>query len=690
MYIQLHPTESIRGVKFSFDSHAFYRAKPIPIMITLGYDPSNYLIPEYLYIEMKSEDDMDYASPEELDGCMYNALMDPDLGAPLLLRYIQIFIKYKIFIPIEMYQILQDIEYCDRDVQIGHWSMGERYELQSMSIQANEIYGDTPEEYYINFENLVKGLDYHHPLIEKISGYGTNPPPAEEDYDIGDDEIEEDIVDDGREYKADYVDTSFHPPSYQTQKNRLTLGEGDFSFAEAFCRKHPELTSKIITTEYRNKESLEQEYDVYKLVIMRNPTEVPIKTMANHTVVLLGEGGQYNAHLVLNGAFIKPEKKAPPYVFAITLDDLESSILIPNATTKIVPRTLENTDIIDRIFNNVLAAFGQPAYVKSFSSHALYLRNTNVTMLYDIDAQKIHTHFRGYKFKAIHFNCPHMPGDSKERALPKMLYNFFRSAASLQAIGDKIYMALPYPSDIKERGYRTSYIYRVYDAAAKSGYKVIKKRKFDAQRYPGYVHRMTKKARSAKVAEQIREHVFRRIEPLAELPQSIHYKSPADRKINHEGTPHQEAGRILPELPTDDESSVYDSDEQEGLSGSANHQFVGKMCSTFFSDKRIQVLIKKYNLLDDTPLSLEKGLRASACNGQKADLEFFLSLNVNVNAVDSNPKSQRTALIWAARRNRTECYNLLIEYEADTTLRDADGFCAADYIEQNKSLLTNP
>lgn len=565
MYIQLHPTKTVKGVKFSFDSFAFYRAKPIPIMITMGYDPTNHRISEYLYIEMQSEDDMDYASPEEIDGCLYNSLADPDLGAPLLLRYLQVFIKYKIFIPIEMYQILQDIRYCDPEAKTGYFSMGSRYELASASTRANDIYGNNPEKYYIHFKNLVIGLDYQHPLSEQVSDYGTNPPPTEEELDYtADDEIEEEnISEQDHDCKTDYVDMRFYQPQYPVRENRLTLGEGDFSYAEALCRKHPQLVSKIITTEYRNRDALEKEYDTHQLAIITRVEKQYLKTLANNTVVLLGDKGRYMAYLVLNGAFIKPEKHLPPHELPIELSDTENSTLIPDNTTKIVPRTLVNTDVIDKIFSDVHTAFGQSPYVKSFSSHAFYLENAGVRMLYGIDAQKIHVHFRGYKFGTIHFNCPHMPGDSKERALPNMLHNFFQSAALLQAIGDKIYMALPHPTDIEERSNRTSYIYKVYDAAAESGYKVIKKRKFDAARYPGYVHRMTEKARSAKVAEQIREYVFRRIEPLTELPQSIHYKSPADTKEHYTGTQFQETGHILPEPATDSDSSVYDSDEHD-------------------------------------------------------------------------------------------------------------------------------
>lgn len=591
MYIQLHATEIVKGVKFSFDSFAFYRAKPIPIMITMGYDPTNHLISEYLYIEMQFEDDMDYASPEEIDGCLYNSLADPDLGAPLLLRYLQIFIKYKIFIPIEMYQILQDIRYCDPEAKIGYFSMGSRYELDSASTRANGIYGSNPERYYTHFKNLVIGLDYQHPLSEQISDYGTNPPPIEEELDYAaDDEIEgADVSEQDHDYKTDYVDMRFYQPPYPVRKNRLTLGEGDFSYAEALCRKHPQLVSKIITTEYRNRDELEKEYDTHQLVIITNIEKQHIKRLANNTTVLLGEKGRYTAYLVLNGAFIKPDKHLLPYVFPIELSDTEDSTLIPDNTTKIVPRTPGNTDVIDKIFSDVHAEFGQPSYVKSFSSHALYLEKAGARMLYGIDAQKIHVHFRDYKFGAIHFNCPHMPGDSKERALPKMLHNFFQSAALLQAIGDKIYMALPYPTDIEERSNRTSYIYKVYDAAAESGYKIIKKRKFDAERYPGYVHRMTEKARSAKVAEQIREYVFRRIEPLIELPQSIHYKSPTDTKEHYTGTQFQETGHILPEPATDSDSSVYDSDEHERVLDYNNRSIFTHSAASVVSVKRTSI-----------------------------------------------------------------------------------------------------
>lgn len=107
----------------------------------------------------------------------------------------------------------------------------------------------------------------------------------------------------------------FYQPQYPVRKNRLTLGEGDFSYAEALCRKHPQLVSKIITTEYRNRDALEKEYDTHQPVIITNIKKQHIKSLANNTTVLLGEKGRYTAYLVLNGAFIKPDKHSLPYVF---------------------------------------------------------------------------------------------------------------------------------------------------------------------------------------------------------------------------------------------------------------------------------------------------------------------------------------------------------------------------------------
>ena len=60
----------------------------------------------------------------------------------------------------------------------------------------------------------------------------------------------------------------------------------------------------------------------------------------------------------------------------------------------------------------------------------------------------------------------------------------------------------------KKRRFYESYVYNIFEASAESGYVLIKKHKFGADRYDGYEHCMTNTKGSAEVAIESREYVF--------------------------------------------------------------------------------------------------------------------------------------------------------------------------------------
>jgi hypothetical protein len=205
----------------------------------------------------------------------------------------------------------------------------------------------------------------------------------------------------------------------------------------------------------------------------------------------------------------------------------------------------------------VVADYGQKA-----KDHITDLALNGVTVKFGVDARQIHTFFNT-RFRRIHFNFPNDRKSYKGRTLPTIISDFFASARRLQDIGDKVLMALPKETNIEKQPFRDSYIYKVYEAAAKHGYKLVKKRLFGSLRYPGYQHVITGQNASAPVAHQGREHVFQLIEPSSDQRalKVMLYKSPTatyEAKFYNHNAHLTETNFTLPDIDTDDDSSDCD------------------------------------------------------------------------------------------------------------------------------------
>lgn len=146
--------------------------------------------------------------------------------------------------------------------------------------------------------------------------------------------------------------------------------------------------------------------------------------------------------------------------------------------------------------NNLSRVHGQ-----SFCTRLDFLRSKNVTIKFNIDAEKLHKLFEKQHFPHIHFNCP-FGSATHYVELSDMLYGFFTSCSSLQNVGDKVHMAL-----VKEGTYWEKY--NVGEVAAYAGYVCNKRRVFNADRYPGYQHCRTGKSQGAQAAEgKTDEYIF--------------------------------------------------------------------------------------------------------------------------------------------------------------------------------------
>lgn len=171
-------------------------------------------------------------------------------------------------------------------------------------------------------------------------------------------------------------------------------------------------------------------------------------------------------------------------------------------------------------------------YPDTFSDNLGYLTQRKVNVRYGVDARHIHDLFRGEKITRIHFNFPHDGSNYKAQTLPKIIADFFKSAAQLQRKGDRVYMALPHHKGDSQKEIRYhGNNYRVYEASILAGYQLIKKRKFKEReilRYDGYQHRETKNNKSAFNATQYaREYIFEYMGGVTqELVDVIYKKSP--------------------------------------------------------------------------------------------------------------------------------------------------------------------
>jgi len=95
--------------------------------------------------------------------------------------------------------------------------------------------------------------------------------------------------------------------------------------------------------------------------------------------------------------------------------------------------------------------------------------------------------------------------------------------------------------------------------------------------------------------------------------------------------------------------------------------------------QNIRKLMTRYRLTDNSQSSLEKALRNSVVNRFHTDLKFLLQQVKNINAQDSNPASQKTALHWAVIKGNKEAISLLLKADARYDIPDASGKTALDY-----------
>lgn len=195
-------------------------------------------------------------------------------------------------------------------------------------------------------------------------------------------------------------------------------------------------------------------------------------------------------------------------------------------------------------------------YPDTFPKNLGYLERSNVNIQFGIDATNIHNIYNGQIFRRIHFNFPHDGKNFKDEnlkpiedlALPKIITAFFKSAWKLQEEGDRIHVTLPKENE----RFREAFQYRIEDARKEAGYRLIKKHKFNEDRYLGYNHRMTTANIGASIADgNGREYIFEK----APLPEEV------KNEISPKKYVYKKNRNLLPSINTDDESSDYEDEE---------------------------------------------------------------------------------------------------------------------------------
>ena len=129
--------------------------------------------------------------------------------------------------------------------------------------------------------------------------------------------------------------------------------------------------------------------------------------------------------------------------------------------------------------------------IKALSDRIEHLTRLGAKIRFNIDAQKIDEHFKGQRFKRIHWNCPFRPKTptfpTDEQAIicfRKVLPKFMQACSKLQEVGDRVHVTLTFRDEHDRRQWENPVVL----ASIMTNYRLIKKRKFGSERYPAYFH----------------------------------------------------------------------------------------------------------------------------------------------------------------------------------------------------------
>jgi len=144
----------------------------------------------------------------------------------------------------------------------------------------------------------------------------------------------------------------------------------------------------------------------------------------------------------------------------------------------------------------------------------------------------------------------------------RLVADLFKNAIVLQKEGDRIHMALALGKE-RTPDYRNRYLGFIYDdiaeISARRGYQLVKKRKFDKNRYSSYKHELTiGKNSSTNAIDNCREFIFSKTDKsFDEIIKSYPVDSDSYRGQHYNNILREE------EIKTDTDSSDYDVESDE-------------------------------------------------------------------------------------------------------------------------------
>ncbi|MCH9632612.1 MAG: hypothetical protein S4CHLAM6_09500 [Chlamydiae bacterium] len=179
-----------------------------------------------------------------------------------------------------------------------------------------------------------------------------------------------------------------------------------------------------------------------------------------------------------------------------------------------------------------------------------WLQNKGVTIILGFDGTKIHESnhpaLTGRRLERIHWNCPHDKSNFRTQTLPPIIKSFFASCSAMQESGDRVHVTLAQPHG--KADFYQGYVYNIRDASTPANYKLLAKRPFGPDRYPGYEHEMTGIAAPAAGAHQQREFVF--------VKKPFQWPAGRPKHKRYDDTFYSRPRKYY-ERDTDEESSVY-------------------------------------------------------------------------------------------------------------------------------------